>query len=230
MKTFAAIALIGLAALLPSGGAFGQPPQPGAGPAEPAPPPTPESRRPAPGPPPADRAKEEQDLRALVETVKMARLTKELGLNDEQAVLLVRKYDEVRERLASLNRERQQLLRELREAVRAGKPEAEIERALDKLVAHDRKIAETRTKVYEEIGKDLTATQRAKLYVFMNDFENDMRRLVQRARESGAGRFLRMREETRGAPGEGPGLPPRPALRGRGPIGNNQPPNPPHPE
>lgn len=156
---------------------------------------------------PAMSPAEQQELRELIETVKIARLSKELGLSDEQSVLLVRKYDETRRRFAQANQERQVILRELKEKVRSGKSDDDVQQSLDKLIAHDREAADARMKVYEEVGRDLTATQRAKLYVFINEFDNDMRRLVQRAREAEGSRLMRFREMRGGfqQPGEAPG-------------------------
>lgn len=223
MRTVALLAAMVLATLAVVGTVVAQKRQ---GPAE-GPPPPPAAGRPV---PPSDRGKspmdpqEEQDLRKLVETVKMVRLSQELGLSDEETVLLVRQYDEARARIGAMVRERQQILRHLRDSVRDGKPEAEIQEALDRLIAQDRRVADAKMQVYEKVGQNLTATQRAKLYVFINDFEADMRRMIQRAREIGRAGALRGREGLRGRPGElgdEVGGPPRPPLgpRGRGAMG-----------
>jgi hypothetical protein len=246
MRTITVVALLGLAALMWTGAATGQQPQP---PAPTPPAASPEQPKAAPAPPPPPRDKEDQpleekDLRQLIETVKMVRLSQELGLNDEQTVNMVRKFDRYRDQAAQFRRERQQLLRDLKDAAKSGKPEADIDKLIQNLIQQDQKLAGLRTQAFEDAGKDLNPTQRAKLYVFMNDFEDDMRRLIQRARQAGGnGRLMRFREMRDNAmerpdrpdgPEGGPGQPPPPGGFGmrRGPLGGQQPPqgmNPPPP-
>ncbi|MDX9971702.1 MAG: hypothetical protein RBU21_01800 [FCB group bacterium] len=222
MRTTITAIVLGLAAILPLGQAVAQsPPVPGSADT------VPEQMRAEPKPPPAPRESadplEEKDLRQLVETVKMVRLSQQLGLNDEQTVIMMRMYDRYREHNAQLKREQQQLLRQLKEVTKAGKPDAEIEAALQKLLEQDRKIADSRNKALEYAGKDLNATQRAKLYVFLSEFEEDMRRLIQRARQASPERLMRMRElrdnsldrpEGPRGPGDRPGMPPPRPRRG----------------
>lgn len=137
---------------------------------------------------------EDKELRELIETVRMVRLSKALGLNDEQTVVLTRQYGKYREDLQKAQQERQQLLRDLKENVRSDAPDDQIQSALNKLVEHDRKTVEIRQSVLDEVGKDFTPKQKAKLYVFVSDFDQEMRKLVERAREGGAGPLMRFRE------------------------------------
>jgi len=159
---------------------------------------------------PADT--DERDVRELVDAIMAARVAKQLGLNDEQTVLMLRRFSEFREQLNALRKGRQEILQGLKNSLRSGEGDAQIEAKLSQLVAHDGKIAEFRKSAYEKAGAGLTVSQRAKLYVFLNEFENDMRRLIQRARERNANRWGRFAEPPR--PPE-PGQPPRPPRPGR---------------
>ena len=107
--------------------------------------------QPAVGPPPPPRPERaagplfdelnrmgEDDIRALVETVRMVRLSQELGLTDEQTVVLVRQYNETKELAGKLQKERQELARELRELVNTSAPEDALEKKLEQLVAKDK--------------------------------------------------------------------------------------------
>lgn len=124
-----------------------------------------------------------QDSRKLLEEVLMARLTRELALDGEQTVLMVRHLAEYRERMAALRRERMQLVRALRESVRESKDEATIETRLNALLTHDQKLAEARTAFLNPEDLELTAWQQARLFLFVQDFEGDMRRLLKRAQD-----------------------------------------------
>lgn len=176
-----------------------------------------------------------QDVRELIETVKMVRLTKELGLTQEQTVILVKQYNEYKERLEKLNQRRQERLRDLKDAVHSDNNDR-IEAALKALIGQDAEIADARRTAFNEVGKELTIKQKAKLYVFLQEFDQDMRRLIQRARERGeapgmSGPMLnRMREMREGRQGPFPqqGVPGRPGPGpGQGPRPNPEPaPNP----
>jgi hypothetical protein len=179
-------------------------------------------------PPPATPEKEaDAEVNELIQSVMAAKLSKELGLNEEQTVLMVRRFSEFREQLGALKRERQEKLKALRIALREHQPDETVERALDDLIAHDLKTLEFRKDVYQKAAGNLSVSQRAKLYVFISDFEGDMRRLIQKAREprQGINRPARL-----GPPPEGPpppGAPPRPQRLQRIPRDQADPPPPP---
>lgn len=130
------------------------------------------------------------ELTELIESVMAARLAKELGLNEEQTVLMVRRFSDFREQLAEMKRLRQEKLRALRTALREKQSDEDVEAALQDLIAHDLQTLEFRKEAYQNAAGSLSTTQRAKLYVFVSDFEGDMRKLIQQARErrQGAGR------------------------------------------
>jgi hypothetical protein len=147
------------------------------------------------------------ETQKLMETVMAARIAKELGLNDEQTVLMTRRIAEYKEQAAELKKQRQEMAKKLKAALNAKEPDDKIEAALNELVAQDGKVAEFKKTIYLKASEGLSVTQRARLYVFVNEFENDMRRLIQRARERG---FDRM------GPGGEPGQPGGPeGFRGR---------------
>lgn len=150
------------------------------------------------GPPPGPGAPgdiEDRDTSELLEAVMAARLAKALGLNDEQTVVTVRRFGEYKEELRGLRRRRHELLKQLTVAVHDEVPEAEIDTALKNLVEHDTKLAKYKFGAFQKASENLSVTQRAKLYVFLNEFESDMRGLIQRARERGGRSGPRFREE-----------------------------------
>lgn len=137
-----------------------------------------------------ERVKEERAIesRKLLEEVLMARLTRELALDEEQTVLMVRHLAEFRDKMASMRRERMVLARNLRQAVREGKDEKAIAKVLEVVVVHEEKMAVARREIVDFEGFELTTWQKAKLYLFIVDFESDMRRLLKQAQERRQGR------------------------------------------
>ena len=134
------------------------------------------------------REERSTESRKLLEEVLMARLTRELALDEEQTVLMVRHLAEFRDNMAALRRERMVLSRNLRQAVREGKDEEAIAKVLEEVVAHEEKAAEARREIVDFDGFELTTWQKAKLYLFIVDFESDMRRLLKQAQERRFGR------------------------------------------
>lgn len=123
------------------------------------------------------------DSRQLLEEILMARLARELALDETQTVLLVRHLTEHRDRIIALRRQRAEKMRELRQAVREGADEARIQGLLDEVVALTEKNANGRMQILEFDAFEMTVWQKARLLVFLNDFESDMRQLLRRVRE-----------------------------------------------
>ncbi|MEA3364651.1 MAG: hypothetical protein U9Q79_03335 [Candidatus Hydrogenedentes bacterium] len=154
--------------------AVAQPPQ--------APPPGPRAERPA-GPLMQElKRMDQEDVRGLIEMVRMIRLSQELGLNDEETVVLVRQYNAIKKEAGNVQKERQEIAKELRELVTTGAPDNDIEKTLDQLIAKDKEALMMRFDAFERAAAGLTPTQKAKLYVFMGDFEKRMRNLIEKAK------------------------------------------------
>jgi hypothetical protein len=130
----------------------------------------------------------EQEIREMITTVMMARMSRELELTDEQTVVMVRDFADLRDSLSRLSDERHDLIETLRDKVDSDAPDAEIEPLLGTLMAVDEERDTVRRETFEKAGAGLTISQRAKLYIFVQDFEWHMRKLIMKAREVGGDR------------------------------------------
>lgn len=131
----------------------------------------------------AARRAQAQESRKLLEEVLMARLSRDLALEEGQTVVLVKRLAEFRERAAGFRRDRMQLMRSLKQAVRESQDEGAITALLDQIAEHDEAAFRARQEVLDVEGFDLTAWQQARLLIFVNEFEADMRRLLNQAQE-----------------------------------------------
>lgn len=148
--------------------------------------------------------------------VMMARLSRELELSDEQTVLMVRRFTELRDQTRELRRSRALLMRELEESLRKSAPDPEALKGLmEKITGIDEQVYLERRKLFEAMSQELDEVKRARLYLFLDRFEMDMRRMIGEARERHKGR-----------PGGRPDGPPR---EEEGPEGRPGPPPPPPP-
>ncbi|HOJ32539.1 MAG TPA: hypothetical protein PKY35_10060 [Candidatus Hydrogenedentes bacterium] len=140
---------------------------------------------------------EDKDLKELIDTVRIFRLSRALELTDEQTVMLMRRYDDLKKQISDLWEKRNQMMEQLRDKVNKNAPEAEIEQVLNDLSKLEEESFYARRDLLKKAGQDLTITQRAKLLLFMQDFERDMRKLLERAREFQGGDKEAIRGELR---------------------------------
>jgi len=127
-----------------------------------------------------------ENMQKLVQEVMAARLSKELGLDEQETVMLLRRLSDYRTQLSAVQKERQEALRALKTLLKENGPDKEIEAALKRLQAVDAKLHDLKRTAYDKIGTGMNVARRARLYVYCNEFENEMRRLVQKAREKNA--------------------------------------------
>ena len=204
------------------------PPQNHAGPPPGAPgmpPPGPEAGRGpmpppdhAPGGPPAPPQEITEENRKMLQQVMVSRLSMDLGLTDEQSIIFMRRFAELEEQQRVLRRERAEIMRKLRPILKDQRDEAALHRLMGRLEEANRKSAaseETIRRSFDEMN--LNVWQKAKVELFLSDFENQVRRIIQQARDiqTGAPQTL---------------LPDRPRpekpLPPRAPRGQNPPPPP----
>jgi len=124
---------------------------------------------------------EETDVRELVNMVMTIRLAKRLGLTDEQTLLCARRVGSHKDELLTLKGNRARTTHHLRGILNGDAPEEAVTKQLEKLLNLEHEIAALTGKLVKEAEKDFDVSQTAKLYLFLGDFDNDMRRLIRRA-------------------------------------------------
>lgn len=212
------------AAQPPEGPPPGPPPGgPAAGPPPEAGPPPPGITPPGPAPQKRPGAAREARGREMLEQVMVARLSAELGLTDEQSVLMVRRFSQFKKETQQLQRERAEVMKELRQTALKGDADpAAVSPLLEKSLQLGEKIALQRQRLFHAMAEGMDPVQQGKLLVFLEEFEGQMRQVVKTAQERRTpGPPDRMGPPPGGQPGPppGPGIP-RPHKQGdRAPIG-----------
>lgn len=144
------------------------------------------SAQPPPGPlPPGARpeALPDPESREMLEQVMVTRLSRRLELSDEQSIILMRRFSDLREKQQRLRRERLDILQELRTVLRLEEDETQLRRLMQALRDVDARIAASEHEAREALrDMDLTVWQQARLELFLSEFEGEMRRLVQHMR------------------------------------------------
>ncbi len=126
---------------------------------------------------------ENRDTIELVETLMMVRMSRALGLTDDETVVMIRRIGTYKDQVYALKWKRGRTLDELRQGVSGNASEEFIASRLDMLLDQDESIVSLTRTMIEEAQKDLTIEQTAKLYLFIGDFEQEMHQLILRAKE-----------------------------------------------
>lgn len=157
----------------------------------------------------------EEELRDLVSTIMMVRVSRSLELTDEQTVVLVKHMQEMRDEVFKLYKQRDESAKALRDLVaKDGAADGDIDAKLKDLISVDEKRAQVKKDAFDKISAGMSVKQKAKLYITLQDFEGQMRKMMSRAKEMGED-VLREKMQS-WERGEGPpmgGLMDRPNMR-----------------
>ena len=129
----------------------------------------------------------DRDVRELVEILRAAKVSKALGLSEEESFKLFQAFEEQKGIGESLEKEIRASMEALKKAVRDEGTDEEIEALLDKTMAAELALQEHRVNAFGKLTDDFTMEQRAKFYIIMHDFDDDMRRMVHEARKRAMG-------------------------------------------
>jgi len=172
MKTKRWIPLIVTVLLAAGGTPFAQP----SGPPPPPPPGDPEAVSPAPSPEVVEQNRD------MMRQVMVSRLTRDLGLSDEQSLLVMRRFGELDDRQLELRQQRLSIMRKLRPVLKQQRDEAALEHLMKELDSVNQQSAASEQTLRSTFdGMNLNVWQKAKLELFLSDFENQIRRIVQQA-------------------------------------------------
>ena len=141
------------------------------------------------------REMRDRDLHELLQTILMVRLAQSVELTDEKVVEFSKRVGSFKDQLHEMKWQIAASRETLRDAVECKDPDAVIRQKLDDCLLQELAITDLLRKLVHESRKDLTDVQAAKFYLFLGDFEQEMRRLVERAFKSQAesGHFQHLR-------------------------------------
>lgn len=125
---------------------------------------------------------QDSDIIALVERIMMVRLSQTLGLTVEETQDLGSRVEKCRSQVYNLKWLRADLRSSLRQSIDAGDEEA-TRQTLDKLLKLEVTIAQLIDQMIRDSEEELTLDQSAKFYLFIEDFEEELSQMVQKARE-----------------------------------------------
>ncbi len=137
---------------------------------------------------PSAAAREEGQVRQEMRRYFKERLRADLALTDEQASRILPKVEAIEKDRVAERRERREATRRMRSDLRAGAPDATLERDLERL---ERIPGEHRARVQDliaDIDRELTVRQRVELRFLIADFRMEMARGLREMRRGPQGR------------------------------------------
>jgi len=150
-----------------------------------------------------------EEVRKKVEAVRLARLTETLQLDEKTAAKFIPAITAIDQKRRALMKENQETIRELKIMLHATPPDdAKLKVAISAIDRNRREIVSLLDKEFSAARDNLTVAQMARYLLFNQEFQQEMRGMMEGARGSGPGKGGKGAGPGRG-PGAGGG--PRPA-------------------
>lgn len=162
----------------------------------------------APGPH-KDRPSVEQREAVIrkMDAVRIARLTEALKLDEKTAAAFIPAITALEQKRRSLIRENQEIMREIRLLLNAAPAdEGKLKTAISRIEKNRKEIANQRNKEFDSARSSLTVEQMARYIIFNQEFQQEMRGMLDEARGGRSSKNFGGRGPGQGmAPGRGPG-------------------------
>jgi precorrin-4 methylase len=140
-----------------------------------------------------------EEVRKKVEAVRLARLTEALQLDEKTAAKFIPSVTAIEQKRRALLKENQETMKELKIMLHATPPdEAKLKVAIASIEKNRRDIFTLRDKEFTVARDNLTVPQMARYILFNQEFQQEMRGMVEGARAPRRG-------GADPAPGRGPG-------------------------
>jgi hypothetical protein len=145
------------------------------------------------------RMDQNKDTRDMIEDLRIVRLTKELNLTDQQLAKFLPKMREGQAARQDFHQKRMGLVKDLNELLNGKASEKDLQARLSDLDKLENDFQARERDNRKALVSQLSVEQQARLVVFQENFEREMRELIRGFRQGGA------------QPGMGP--PPSPGLK-----------------
>jgi Spy/CpxP family protein refolding chaperone len=133
----------------------------------------------------------EEDPHKLIEAIKIWKISEFLDLDDEQMATFFPKLKKIEKHRRESFKERHDILEKLHKQLDKKESDETIRKTIDELLSFERQSREREEELREEVMSVLTVTQQAKLLIFEERFEREIRNIIKE-----------MRKERMGPPGD----------------------------
>jgi len=123
------------------------------------------------------------DPRAIIEKIRIYRLTKELDLTTEQAIEFFPKLNELQKIDKDFRARQKEILDDLKAMIRDDAEQKEIVESLSRYETIFKEKMERQLSKMGEIRKLLTPVQQARYLIFQDEFEREIRNMIKEVRK-----------------------------------------------
>lgn len=136
-----------------------------------------------------------EDVKEILETMRVWKMTKALELTEEQSLKLFPKIHESDKLKEELGKKRMEIFTQLEKFLKEEKPDqTKISELLNTMDKAESEMRAKEDKLKEELKTILSTVQQAKFYIFQKNFEEDVRRMIAELRGLRGGSMGQMRE------------------------------------
>lgn len=143
-----------------------------------------------------ERADQQKDTRDMIEDLRIVRMTKELNLTDQQLAKFLPKMRENQAARREFNQHRTAAVKDLENLLNSKASEKDLQAKLSELDKMETDFQASERENRKVLTSQLSVEQQARLVVFQDNFEREMRELIRGIRQ--------------GSPQPGMGPPPGP--------------------
>ncbi len=129
----------------------------------------------------------EEDPHKLIEAIKIWKISEFLDLDEDQMIAFFPKLKKIEKHRRESFKERRSLLDKLKKQLDKSQSDEKIKKTIDEVITFDREAKEREQELREEIMSVLTVTQQAKLLIFEERFEREIRNIIKEMRKERMG-------------------------------------------
>ncbi len=126
---------------------------------------------------------DDQDPRAVIEKIRIWRLTQELDLSTEQTAMLFPKLNELRKIEKTYYEQKRLILVQLKDLLDRRASDEELTVVLSRHQAMNRQKIEMQIAKMAEIKKILTPVQQARYLIFEDEFSREIREMIKEVKQ-----------------------------------------------
>jgi hypothetical protein len=132
------------------------------------------------------RMDQNKDTRDMIEDLRIVRMTKELNLTDQQLAKFLPKMREIEAARREFHQKRVGLIKDMEDLLGRKASEKDLQAKLSEMDKLETDFLSKERETRKTLINQLSVEQQARLVVFQENFERDMRELIRGIRQGGA--------------------------------------------
>jgi hypothetical protein len=129
----------------------------------------------------------EEDPHKLIEAIKIWKISEFLELDEDQMIAFFPKLKKIEKHRRESYKQRREMLEKMKKQLDKRQSDEAIKKTIDEVMTFDKQTKEREQELREEIMSVLTVTQQAKLLIFEERFEREIRNIIKEMKKERMG-------------------------------------------